>query len=283
MALTLFVENLTVLDCSLLSADQGIQGESWRVDIELDGELDQQSMLLDFGEVKKQIKRHIDETLDHTLLLPGRLPGLLIEKEAEQTRVVFDHCRFGFESSGPAQAYSLLDCEAITAESVALHLQQLIQPLLPDNLQQVRFTLVNEQVDGVMYQYSHGLKKHGGNCQRIVHGHRSTIRIFRNGERDRQAESAWATRWQNIYLGTAEDVTGHTEHQIDFAYSSNQGHFTLRMPAARCEILDRDTTVEELARYITEQLHDQHPDAEWRVQAFEGIGKGAIYRIPPRR
>ena len=26
MALTLFVENLTVLDCSLLSADQGIQG-----------------------------------------------------------------------------------------------------------------------------------------------------------------------------------------------------------------------------------------------------------------
>ncbi|MBV8063608.1 MAG: 6-carboxytetrahydropterin synthase, partial [Nevskia sp.] len=71
---TLFVEQLTVIDCAFLDAQRGLVGESWIVDIELDGDLDEQSMLLDFGEVKKRLKRALDSSADHTLVVPGRHP-----------------------------------------------------------------------------------------------------------------------------------------------------------------------------------------------------------------
>ena len=52
----LFVRDLTVIDSSYLCERRGMVGESWLVDIEMSGELNEMSMLLDFGRVKKLIK-----------------------------------------------------------------------------------------------------------------------------------------------------------------------------------------------------------------------------------
>ncbi len=53
--MTLFVNRLTHLDASLWCPERGLIGASWRVDAELDGELGEDGMLFDFGEVKDQV------------------------------------------------------------------------------------------------------------------------------------------------------------------------------------------------------------------------------------
>ena len=52
----LFVRDLTVIDFSYLCEMRGMLGESYIVDVELHGDLDDVSMVLDFSNVKKVIK-----------------------------------------------------------------------------------------------------------------------------------------------------------------------------------------------------------------------------------
>ena len=52
----LFVNDLTVMDFSYLCPRRGMVGESWIVDVMLDGDLNDESMIQDFGKVKKDLK-----------------------------------------------------------------------------------------------------------------------------------------------------------------------------------------------------------------------------------
>jgi 6-pyruvoyl-tetrahydropterin synthase len=66
----LFVNDLTVMDFSYLCKKRGMVGESWIVDVVLNGDLNEESMVLDFGHVKRDLKRLIDLHIDHKLLVP---------------------------------------------------------------------------------------------------------------------------------------------------------------------------------------------------------------------
>ena len=48
------------------------------------------------------------------------------------------------------------------------------------------------------------------------------------------------------------------------------------MPKSRCEIIPHDTTVELLAEFIANTLVEKAPQSEFKVIAYEGVGKGAI-------
>lgn len=48
---------------------QQIHGHSWWVELEIAGKVDPHGMILEFGEVKKTFRAHLDTTFDHHLLL----------------------------------------------------------------------------------------------------------------------------------------------------------------------------------------------------------------------
>jgi 6-pyruvoyl-tetrahydropterin synthase len=280
----LFVRDLTVIDFSYLCDKRGMLGESFIVDVELHGALDATSMVLDFGNVKKVIKQAIDQLVDHKLAVPADSPALDLKQTDTMQTLVFNSKRGVISMAAPAQATVAIPAAAVNEQSLTAFLQHAIAPLLPANVEKVLFTLRPESSTSFYYHYSHGLKKHDGNCQRIAHGHRSTIQIFTDGMLAPRLNKYWCERWQDIYLGTEEDLCAADELQYltpgpqdySFRYQAAQGWFELVMPKTHCEIVSCDTTVECLAEYIAAQLKQLDNSKHYKVVAYEGVGKGAI-------
>lgn len=106
----LFVRDLTVIDFSYLCQQRGLLGESYIVDVELHGDLDQTSMVFDFGLVKKVIKKAIDQLVDHKLAIPALSPATqLITGEVEQ--VLFSSAKGLLQIASPAEAFAVIQAE----------------------------------------------------------------------------------------------------------------------------------------------------------------------------
>ena len=282
----LFVDNLTNVDFSYLCPERGLLGETWLAHIELTGTLDEQGMVCDFGIVKKQLRNWLDEELDHRLLVPTAYTGCQLEADSSHNQINFalsqESAQYGFASASrittrsPHQAITAIPASRITPQSVALWCEQQLKDAFGPDVAKVALHFTPEEINTPFYHYSHGLKKHAGNCQRIAHGHRSKLLIWKNDQLDNTLISQWANTFNDIYLATEEDATGNHDGHWHFSYQAQQGEFELSLPQNQCYMMTTDTTVEFIAQHIATQLKQQDPSASYTVKAFEGIGKGAI-------
>ena len=288
----LFVNDLTVIDFSYCCTQRGIVGESWIVDVLLEGELNEMSMVLDFGVVKKQIKSIIDDAVDHKLLLPMSNSMISVtasttQQDHEYVDVITDRGSYFLQS--PKQAFAKLLTNSIDIASVTEYLTHIIKAELPDNVKGLTLNLREENIDTDYYHYTHGLKLHDGNCQRIAHGHRSKIQLFKNEQRDHALEKQWCERWEDIYIASEGDRIAQSDIQLSqnaqskltsehqyFSYLAPQGRFDIAVPSNVLDVVDCDSTVELLADFICRQLKQEHSNDKIKVIAYEGVAKGAI-------
>ncbi|MDR5865641.1 6-carboxytetrahydropterin synthase [Halomonas koreensis] len=281
--MTLFVNRLTHLDASLWCPERGLIGASWRVDAELDGELGADGMLFDFGEVKPWIKARLDGGADHTLLVPTEAPGVSVQDVPEGLCVRADS-PYPFEVRGPRQAFTLLPWPAVTPGRLADRLSAALSRQPPARVEAIRLTLSDEPIDGAAYTYSHGLRRHAGNCQRIAHGHRSRLHVWQDGERRPALEAEWAERLADRYLVDEADVAEGLDAsflgRLTSRYTAAQGRFALSLPRERCVVMPTPTTVEHIAAWLAGEIARETGRAT-RVQAFEGIDKGALAEARP--
>ena len=277
----LFVNQLTTLDFSYLDPARGVVGESWLVDVTLEGNLDEQGMVFDFGHVKKQIKASLDILADHRLLVPVKHPSILVANDQNRLNVTLvANTGDQIQCSAPAQAILLVDEASITPDILTPILEAELLKEVPANVTGISLDIYPEAIQGAFYHYSHGLKKHLGDCQRIAHGHRSPIHIYLDGQRDSDLEEEWAETWKDIYIATREDLLTEFDlngiNHLKFGYTSDQGYFELTIAEDRCYLLDTDTTVELLAEHIAAVHKKRFPASNIKVVAFEGFQKGSI-------
>lgn len=278
----LFVDNLTNVDFSFLDPQRGLLGETWLANVRLFGELDEQGMVCDFGTVKKVLRHWLDTELDHRLAVPVNSPNIRIEEDGEFLQI---HWQFGSEGEflstrSPRDAIALVDAEVLTQETIAAWCITQLKQQFPDSVARLELDFTLESIDGAYYHYSHGLKKHLGNCQRIAHGHRSRIDIWANGVKSAALEQRWAQEWKDIYIGTRSDLLAKPQYHgapyYHFAYEAQQGPFEITLPERCCYLMDTDSTVEFIAHHIAQKTRQENPDSFIRVKAYEGINKGAI-------
>lgn len=281
-AVKLFVDNLTNVDFSYLHSTRGLLGESWLVQLELDGSLNEQGMICDFGIVKKAVKDWFDAEVDHCLVVPAGMERLQVERAGGYTRVDWQYEDGApFHCYSPDEAITLVALDEVTEDTLAAWCHQKILELFPaEYVQGLSIRFVPEQIDGAFYHYSHGLQQHEGNCQRIAHGHRSKIEIFLDDVRNTALEQHWADVLEDIYIGTRSHLVEAAE-QHHYRYQAPQGDFELKLPARVCHLMDTETTVELIACHLADQISAEYSDAVVRVRAFEGVGKGAIAERRP--
>ena len=274
----LFVEALTVLDVSVLDRMRGIIGDSYIVDVVLEGPLDEYGMVMDFGDVKPRIKQVLDQTIDHCLLVPTLMDG--VTYEVGSLTYISPESLVEIHYQAPHHTMIGLPSEAVTPDSIIDYVTPFVREVLSESVTNIHLNLRHESIPDSFYQYSHGLRHHKGDCQRMVHGHRSKINVLRNGHRDHDLEALVAQRFHDAYVGTASDIVARYQKNdvgyVTFSYTSSQGLFKLNIPTDSCLVMESVSTVENIAQYMTDFLAEKCAGDTIEVYAYEGVGKGVM-------
>ena len=170
---------------------------------------------------------------------------------------------------------------------------------MPTNVRSVRVTLREEEGKrGEHFLcYTHGLKNHYGNCQRLLHGHRSLIKVFTNGRKNSKLAAQLSKKrfksnihfalWDNI-VNKQEILSAYPEaisasgivlekiKIVHLQYDGSQGHFELKLPGFAVALFGNETTIENLTTNFAIILKKNLKQKDRLiVKGFEGIGKGA--------
>ncbi len=96
-----------------------LHGHNYRASVVVEGDLDENDYVLDFGELKR-IMREVIADLDHRMLLPLDNPRLTITQDADSISVQYEDRRYVF----PRVDVALLPIPNTTSEVIARFLTQ---------------------------------------------------------------------------------------------------------------------------------------------------------------
>jgi 6-pyruvoyl-tetrahydropterin synthase len=276
---SLFIEDLTILDCAIWHPLRGAIGYSWNVGIEFIGKTTDEGVVFDFSLAKKFAKKIIDSTADHGFICPAKYTS------GNNSQYSFDYSET-FSYTAPKQAFMVLDI--VNKESIISALQsKILDECLKEKdcgtLEEVRLSFTEENDSNSSYfNYIHGLKKHFSNCQRLLHGHRSTIKVWINEERSPIHEKYLASLYHDKHLAIQENIVEHTNDKMVIEYDGNQGHFHGVFDPKKVLIMPYETTIENISKFSAETLKNDFPELRKSVvtvAAYEGIGKGSKYTL----
>ena len=295
----IFIRNATVLDCAVWHPILGPIGRSWNVDLEWQGTLDAEGVVMDFSQAKKLAKQVVDTFFDHRLLISTKHARVTSNGRnvCRPSKLCRPENRFFLDTYEeslcllPADVFDALcnenkmPFESFLAES--------IRNAGPQNVTKVKVTL-NEhpEADSKRYfNYLHSLKLHTGNCQRF-HGHSNTVEIYENGTLNPLLSGQIANQLNGKYLVSedylclfesidtglyAEEINANemnTEQYQWIRYTGTQGVVVACVPKERLLVMDGESTIENISAWVHRVCFSAAEKIS--IRAFEGLNKGAI-------
>ncbi|MBY9000569.1 MAG: 6-carboxytetrahydropterin synthase [Candidatus Heimdallarchaeota archaeon] len=130
MKLIISGDKLTLACAHMLSKHDKcahVHGHNYQIEVEIEGEVDDNNMVIDFGQFKKSVSE-ILKKLDHKTLLPQNSKDFnFIITEKEITVTTCENKKYRF----PREDVELLPLEATTAELMAIYFHDLIKDQFP--------------------------------------------------------------------------------------------------------------------------------------------------------
>ncbi len=296
---SLFMRDVTRIDCAIWDPARGMIGESWYMDVELTGALDENGFVYDFSHLKQLLRQVSKTSLDHSLLIPiGNSNVQYAESNGNQvwrlkTTPKAPEPSFIWEYRCPKGAVFGINSVALKKSAAEVEFAKLMKHRLPPSIQAIKVKLRKEDAEptAAFFRYTHGISGHGGLCQRLFHGHRSRVEIFVGDDRRPDLEHYVARNLlgSEVHIATPSQITSgpyevgrrlNTHEPLTLSYDSTLGHYEASIPSNRVFVVEQETSIEcithQIAMHLRQTMPDRDPIAVW---CYEGIDKGAVVRL----
>ena len=297
MKISLFYKNVTVLDYAYLDDHRGVVGDALRVHVEFIGKTDEEGVVYDFSYAKKKVKEIIDRDCDHRLVVPQGLAEVN-DKDVAHFSYKYGLADQELRYTCPSEGLCIIPSFHVDKQTISTYLENTILKEMPETVTAIKITLEDESFAEAKptFHYTHALKEHYGNCQRLFHGHKNTVDVEVNGQVRTDLEeylceelfqgNVHFCKWENVVnkdeisKATGMNVpTGrfHEIPKVEIAYTSAQGKFEGVLPGREVFFMEQESTVENLSMLFAKLVRSKIGPAGYiRVSAYEGIAKGAI-------
>lgn len=286
---TLFIKDIDRLDCAVFDPSIGVVGQSWYVDVEVTGQLDENGFVYDFSYLKKLVKSALKSSLDHALIIPVQSTHVNFQETSSgelwhlkaKTRLTGLDSDWTYKC--PKGAVYPIRAVKISKEIIEQECARLIRHRLDETIRKVAVTFRAEAGQGAdsFFRYTHGITGHQGMCQRLFHGHRSRIEVYVSGDRRRDLEQFLAhdLLGSSVHIASRSQLISEGDIRdgvVSLAYDGTLGRYEARLPANRVFIVDQQTSIERITQQLAEIVAKKVRETEKvKVVCYEGIDKGA--------
>ena len=307
MKSSMFLADVTCIDLAYVTHTGQIRGSSVSPKFIVSGEVtEDESVVVDFSKIKKQIKALIDDRdtgYDHKLWLFQKSdaqaytvscgPNDRIKVTTTSTEVILpsDAIKVVQTPCTTMEDMNVLDsCVEVDIENYLMRALRLEYPSI--NVEcKLAFegaSMAEHTKGAKWFTYVHGLKNSSSfGCQNSSHGHLSYVQLL-------DANANWkhvkhpvlesiAQELDGTVFINAENIVVNTDDAIRIEYEScNRGTFTASYDKIKMktQVLDTETTIECLVEFIKGQWWEELKRCgATHLAVSEGLSKGAVTEL----
>jgi 6-pyruvoyl-tetrahydropterin synthase len=296
---TIFLNDVTKIDCAIFDPSKGVFGQTWRVDVSVSGPIGRNGCVYDFSLLKALVRQVLKTSVDHALVIPinsqsvqykGVDKGECWLMKSRPSKTLGGGGDSEWEYRSPTGTVYPSRSVAMNRQVVEQEIVRMLRHRLPQEIQTISVALREEESSATeaFIRYTHGIAGHDGACQRLFHGHRCRLQIYVGEERRPDLEHYVARDVLGTHVHIAAPsqfkagsipvgTRGKTREPVTLAYEGTQGAFEATLPADRVFVVEGETSIECIAREIARLVKREENTAEKvRILCYEGIDKGAV-------